>query len=394
MAKAKTAGRLALRYRCCWPKWQQVAVQKNRDASTDICPELRFNHRMTQSLRRPIPVRPRYPEPSPDFLLRAAFAHVVAAVRGSDDPAGCCRDLFPDDDVALGLITRAAVAPGTTGTAGWAAELVQTAPIAFLSGLAPLSAAAELIRRGISAPLDDGIGNLSAPHRAGAPTAAPWVGEGNPIPVRQITVAGATLWPKKMGVIVALSRQLARRSAAQAVFDEMLREDAAASLDAGYFSDTAESADAHAGLLNGVSPTGSPSGDMTTDLAELAEAVSVGGSGQVVFVTGPGRAATVPIRAPDLRVTVLPSLAVPEDRLIAIDPMSLVHGVGDVEVDAGEEMLLHMSDEPLPIVDGATADPVRSMYQTAGIALRMLVDLAFAKRRAGAVAYRDGVAWT
>jgi hypothetical protein len=92
-----------------------------------------------------------------------------------------------------------------------------------------------------------------------------------------------------MGVVVALSRQLARRSAAQAVVDEALREDAAASLDAGYCSDTAESAEAHAGLLNSVSQTGSPSGDVTTDLAELAEVVSVGSS-QVVFVTGPGRA--------------------------------------------------------------------------------------------------------
>jgi hypothetical protein len=37
--------------------------------------------------------------------------------------------------------------------------------------------------------------------------------------------------------------------------------------------------------------------------------------------------------------------------------------------------------------------PVRSMFQTASIALRAIVDVAFAARRTGAVAYVDGVYW-
>jgi hypothetical protein len=38
--------------------------------------------------------------------------------------------------------------------------------------------------------------------------------------------------------------------------------------------------------------------------------------------------------------------------------------------------------------------PTASMFQVSSIAMRLLVDLAFAKRRADGVQYIDAIAWT
>ena len=50
-----------------------------------------------------------------------------------------------------------------------------------------------------------------------------------------------------------------------------------------------------------------------------------------------------------------------------------------------------MSDDPDPIVATSPADPVRSLYQTDAIAVRMILPVAFAKRRAGAVAVMNNL---
>ena len=52
-----------------------------------------------------------------------------------------------------------------------------------------------------------------------------------------------------------------------------------------------------------------------------------------------------------------------------------------------------MADDPDQISDSGTADPVRSLWQTDAIALRMIVRIAFAKLNATAAAFSDGVEW-
>ena len=93
---------------------------------------------------------------------------------------------------------------------------------------------------------------------------------------------------------------------------------------------------------------------------------------------------------------IAPSAAVPADRVIAADAAALLVSVDPApEILTAEEGTIHMSDVPLEIVSDspATADPVRSLFQTASTAARVLHDLAFAKRRSGAVAYVDGATW-
>jgi hypothetical protein len=343
---------------------------------------------MTQK-PRPIPLRPQFTEPHIHFE-RAAFAAVMAVARDLSESEGS--QFFPDDG-AVPILLRSEAAIGSTS--GWASDLAQQAMGSFLQSLAPQSAAAALMVRGISVDLAR-FSAVSVPGRATVPGRLPWVGEGQPIPVSSQILAATSIEPKKMGWLTVFSGELSRRSDAQGAFTALLRESASLSLDAGYFSDDAGDDVTHQGLLYGVSPTvpAVTSGTMEDDLAALAVAVGTGGSGQVIFITGPGRAAAMAIRSPNLKVPVLSSLAVPEDRVIAIDPLSLVHGIGSApEITAARSALLNMSDEPGPIVDGTASAPVRSLYQTDAIALRCLIDAAFGARRAGAVAYMDDVSW-
>jgi hypothetical protein len=122
------------------------------------------------------------------------------------------------------------------------------------------------------------------------------------------------------------------------------------------------------------------------------------GSGSVVFVVSPSRAATLPIKAPEIaeKVTVLPSVAVPDGRVIAVDPLAILHATDTVpEILVARGAVLHMSDTPLPIVDasGTVAAPARSTYQTASVAIRALAEIAFVKRHSTSVAYVDDASW-
>lgn len=347
------------------------------------------------------------PPAKPDYVARAAFAEVLSKVNKGEAREDILRNRYPDDRVSLAILnTRAAVDPAKTGEAGWAAELVQDAFRGFLTGLAPLSAAARLIALGVPASLGSSRRGIY-PARSGNPGTVPWVGESGEIPVAARALTGVTVGPaKKIALITTMTREMARRGDAEAVFTQQLREDAAASLDLAYLSTSGASASAHAGLLNGVSPlpASSAGGEaaMKADLAALAAAAASGGSGQVVFVTSTERAAQFAILAPELasRVTLLGSPGVPAARVVAVDPASLLHA-SDPEptIDASTSATLHMEDTaPEPIGEAGSpnvvAAPVVSLYQTDSVALRILADIAFAKRRAGAVAYIDDADWS
>lgn len=201
-----------------------------------------------------------------------------------------------------------------------------------------------------------------------------------------------------MAIIVSMTRELARRSTAEIVFNQMLQEEAAYSLDAAYFSTDAGDDDVHPGLLYGLTPLVGTD-DMLGDLSALAAAVSTtGASGEVVFITSPARAAGAKLHSMEISATILPSAVLPDDRVKAVDPRALAHGAGPApEITAGMETLLHMSDAPANIGTAGSpatvAAPAQSAFQVAAVAMRMILDVAFVVRRAGAVAYLDGAGW-
>lgn len=340
----------------------------------------------------PVPLRPAAAQSAGENLIRAAFATFAATCRNTfagDE----VEKRYPGDDAALMLVTRATVAPANTTTSGWASQLVQMAVGSFLADLGAMSAASRLMAMGMkpaTIPLGAPSIAFQYPHRPAGPVARGWVAEGDPIPAAAANLEALTIVPGKIGAIMVASRELVRRSNAEMVFRQMLTEDAAISLDAVYFGSAAGSSTTSAGLLYNVSATPT-TGDFRNDLQQLAEIVGAGGSGRVAFVTGPGRAAAVSVRN-DINATILPSLAVADDTIIAVDPLAILHAYGpEPDIMASAEAALHMSDVPLPIVSTTPADPITSLYQADRVALRMLLDVGFVKRRATAVAYTSGI---
>ena len=139
-------------------------------------------------MSRPIPLRPdplAIRSAASRSFARAFVACAFAAIEGRrpDDAIEIAPKIWPADrDVAT--LVKAAVSPTTTDSAS---VLVQTILTDFLAGLAPQSAAAELIARGLQLRFD-GRGAISAPSII-AP-AAKFVGEGQPIPVAQGQTGG------------------------------------------------------------------------------------------------------------------------------------------------------------------------------------------------------------
>lgn len=348
-----------------------------------------------------------------DNLVRAATAALMAQTRAFGGPANAARKLFPGDDVSWRLlvpphertgsdwIQRAAVSGATTGDAAWAGTLAQQAVGDFFSSLSN-SAATQLVSFGTRLAID-GDGELVIPRRSGSPAALAWVEEGQPIPARAPTVGSTTVGPmKKLAATVALSRELARRSAALDAIAFMLREDAATSLDGSIFSDAAASDARPAGLLNGVTPLTATAGGgvdaLNTDLMRLAAAVAAGGGTTLAIVTSPRMAAALAILRPDLTISVWPSSAVADGTIIGVDPTAFVSVFGaDAEITASASAVLHMEDTtPLQIgtvgTPATVAAPVRSMFQTAQIAVRVVSEVAWAMR-SEAIAVINDATW-
>jgi hypothetical protein len=102
----------------------------------------------------------------------------------------------------------------------------------------------------------------------------------------------------------------------------------------------------------------------------------------------------------DAGIAPIPSVNVPAGRLIMIDAADFATAAGDQpEFEASEQAVIHAEDtSPAQISAAGTpntvAAPVISMFQTASIALRMLLDVTWAMRRTGMVQWVDDVDWS
>lgn len=315
------------------------------------------------------------------------------------------------------IMSRADQTIGTTTVSGWASELVQTVNQGFLDALMPFSIYPALRAKGIGLNFD-GVGNVVIPGRTAGGAGGGFVAEGAPIRVGRITTTSVTMTPKKLGVIVAFSRELAKRStpAIEALVRQSILEDTGVVLDAALIDATASSTARPAGLLNGVSAVASGVGgnDYVAVLADfktlLAPFFTANAADNIVVLMNPAQGLALSMMpGPDgvigsfmsairERVTFIESTAVPAGRLIALRASDFATALGDApEFDVSEQATIHMEDaSPLEIVSGTgptTADPVRSLWQTASIGVRMIQDVSWKMRRSGMVQWIDGVSW-
>lgn len=352
-----------------------------------------------------------------DLIVRAATAHGIAHFGGKPIER-VLEDRYPGHEPTFALATRADQTIGTTTVSGWASEIVQTVNQGFLDALMPYSIYPALRARGIGVNFD-GIGTVSLPSRTAGGAGGGFVAEGSPIRVGRITTAAVTMTPKKLGVIVPFSRELAKRStpAIEALVRQSILEDTAVILDAAIVDATASSTSRPAGLLNGVSAVASGYGGgdyqaVVADLKALLAPFYAANAGDNITVLmnpaqglalsmmpGPGAAGEFGWAAPlTSRLNIIESTNVTAGRLIALRNSDFATALGDApEFDISEQATVHMEDTtPLEIVSGTgptTADPVRSFFQTATIGVRMLMDVSWKMRRTGMVQWIDGTSW-
>jgi HK97 family phage prohead protease/HK97 family phage major capsid protein len=348
-----------------------------------------------------------------DLFVRALVVEGIAHHTGASVD-NVIQQRYPGHE-ALGVITKADQTLGVTGTAGWASELVQTGYYGFLEALQPFSIFPTLAGRGLSLMFDQ-YGSISLPRRTAGGAGGGFVGEGSPIKVGRITTAAATLTPKKMGVIVPFSRELAERStpSIEAIVRQAILEDTAAVLDPLLLDATAVSAARPAGLLNGVSAaaSGYAGGDyqaVREDFkALLAPFFTANAADGITVIVNPTQGLNLsmmegPIGDPNWlerirsRVSIVESTSATAGRLVAIRNSDFVAAGGNPSFDVSEQATIHMEDTtPLEIVSGTgptTADPVRSLWQTNSMGVRMVLDVSWTMRRTGVVQWINGTSY-
>ena len=297
--------------------------------------------------------------------------------------------------------TRGAVAPTTLTTAS---SSLRTVVADFIEALSPASAGAALLEQGLQVTLD-GIGSVTVPGFLAAAGNVGWVEETMPVPNRQLAViAGPTLTPDKLAVLVALSSEMLSGSNAEAFVRDCLTQSAALGLDAALLDANASSASRPAGLRNGISAqTASvltnPVDAMIADIAKVAGvAAAVAGNTPIVLIANPVRALTLQLRAPrQLPVEILASNAVAAADLIAVAPNALVSATGPVRIEASRDALTHYFDPASAISTTGTPNvvsaPVMSSWQTDSVSLRLLMTASWGLRHPSGLAWLTATAW-
>jgi Phage capsid family len=328
-----------------------------------------------------------------------AFARLVTAQALASHqriaPQLVVERLWPSDK----LVLRAASAPAMTSAAGWAQELARKVVTDGLAALGAAAAGAALLQAGTVLTFD-GAGSISVPGFVAAAGNAGFVGEGMPIPVRQLSSSAALLQPYKLAAVSVMTREMMESSNAEQLISGTLVRAMGLALDAALFDSNAATAARPAGLRAGIAAlTASTSTDMfeaaLEDFTALVNSISVvGGNGQFIFVMSAGRSMAIHGRLWKIgnwdsdNFTILASAAAGLD-IIAVAPAALVSAFDPTpDVQTSNSGELHMNDTPLAIVNGgAPAAPARSLFQTESIATKIRWPLSWALRDS------RGVAW-
>lgn len=323
----------------------------------------------------------------------------------------------------LDHVTRAASAPADTTTTGWASQLVQTDVRGFLDLLQPASVYPGLSGRGQR--LNFGTaGQITIPTWATTPTiAGSFVAEGAAIPVRQGALSSISLGPKKMAVITTFTREIMTYSnpTIQALVTRKIQDDTSKAIDTVLLDATAASSVRPAGIRAGVSATTATAGGgfaaLTGDLKNLLGALITSSNGNLrspTWIMNPVQAVAIGLAqnsggdftfASEIQqgrfggYPVIQSATVTAGMVILIDAADYVSVEGDSPMySVSDQATLHMEDTaPLPIAStgapNTVAAPVRSLYQTDSLALRMILPLNWALLRTGSVSWTQAVTW-
>jgi HK97 family phage major capsid protein/HK97 family phage prohead protease len=374
--------------------------------------------------RRPFAAAKKEVKPF-DHLVRSMVITGLAKAE-QKSPIQVLKERYGEDiqtKAVFDIVSKAVSAPALTTTTGWAAELVTTAFLDMIETLMPMSVFPGLSNRGPKFTFGRN-GIVSIPARTTSTTVAgSFVAQGAPIPVRQGAFTATTLTPKKMAVITTFSREMAEHSTPQieAVLRQAILEDTAVAIDTVLLDATAASSTRPAGLRNGVTgatPTaGGGLAALVGDVKSLATTLITGSNGHLrdpVWIMNPIQVLSIQFQTNATGQFIFQdeiaqgrfrgyplyqSTTVPAGTVYLIDAADFFSASGEApNFNASDTATLHM-DDTTPLALSATgapntvAAPIRSLYQTDSLAIRMTLDLNWAMRRTGVVAFVSTITW-
>lgn len=377
--------------------------------------------------RRPFSLGQKKIEPL-EFLVRAGTVRALARSLGVSIDEARVKAYGEDETTkaVCDLTLKAASAPAMTTVAGWAAELVQQIVTDLMPALLPSAVYPSLSALGLKLTFGRN-GRIIVPTRSLTPAVAgSFVGEGAPIPVRQAAFTSQTLTPKKMAVISTWTREMDEHSvpAIEGLLREAIQQDTAISIDSVLLDTNPATAVRPAGLRNGVAGL-TPSADadpfkaLVEDLKGLTGAILTATNGNIrnmVFIMNPQQALSIGFIQPPNPSGLFPfrdeinagrlngrpliqSGTVPLGTVLCVDAADYVSVSGDTpRFEVSDQATLHMEDTtPVDIGSAGTppvvAAPVKSMFQTDSLALRLILPMNWAMRRPGVVSWVAGVNW-
>jgi HK97 family phage prohead protease/HK97 family phage major capsid protein len=375
--------------------------------------------------------RAKKPEPL-DYFFRAAVVRAKSRADGHtiDDTR---RKIYGDDEATRAvcdLVLKAASAPALTGVAGWAQELVQTVWASFMEVLYPMSVYPKLAAKGLSLTFGP-AGKIVIPTRNLTPAiSGSFVGEGQPIPVRQGAFASQTVVPKKMAVITTWTHEMDEHStpAIEGLLRAAILEDTAIAMDTLLLDTNAATSVRPPGLrsyqtaLTANAATGVGAGyvNFTADYMALYGQLLTLTNGNVrspTLIVNPQQGLSLSMLQPAaaaaplypfmgmvdagrvLKADLIESSTVPAGTAIMVDAADFVAvGQEGPRLEISDQATLHMEDTtPLDIVSGTgtvgtPAWPTKSMWQTDSLALRLIMFVNWIMRRPVS-SWMTGVVW-
>jgi hypothetical protein len=337
-----------------------------------------------------------------DNFVRTVTSLVAGKVTAGGADA-VMRSLYRGDEVSP-LVLRAAVAGATTTEAGWAGSLAAQAVSDFMLNLGPSSAGSQLLRSGMLLKSQPGELGFSIPGMISGPGGAGFIGEGAPIPLRHFPLTATTLAPKKLAAICVFSHEMARASNVEAFVRAALIENIGVTLDSILLGTTAASSIAAGGLRAGVTAlTATTCGGTTAmlkDIGALVAAVAPVAGTSIAIVASPAEAAKLLLwAAPGFPYPILSSGGLAAGTVMAVALPALAVAMDETpEIDVSASATLHFEDAtPLQISTAGSpntvAAPVRSGFQTAAVAVRIILGVSWTLRTTGAVAHITGATW-
>jgi len=352
-------------------------------------------------------------------FARLARVKALAKLDG-ESPRTVAKELYGEDSVVYGIVSKAAVPAATTTDPTWAGALVGEESSVFADFVEFLRPQTILGRFGAN-----GVPALRrVPFRValvGQTSGGDgyWVGEGKAKPLTKFDFERRTMEPLKVANIAVVTEEVLRNSSPSA--EVIVRDQLAAALRERLDLDFINPAKAEvagvspASITNGVTPvasTGTTADDVRADIQALFAAFIAANNAPTsgVWIMRATTALALSLMQNPLGQAEFPGIGmnggtffglpaivseyVP-DGIVALVNASDIYLADDggIAVDMSREASLEMADNPTGDSGAPTGASLVSLWQTNSVGFRAERTINWARRRASGVALLSGVAW-